>query len=232
MITSGLKAPNDAHKIKNEEYYLAMGQYCLILFDTLSDKFGKDIACNISTYLSILDNDIFIHYNEYFGCDKAYMWAYRSFIFTNHMYRISNKTKVVELLRHPKMRITQRMQIIDKLREIKKNNDESTFYINFPSFTFYNDSDSDDDNDEIDIYKIMNDILDIYLQQLKLLFLNEQLLQKNYFNFIRFIINHLCNNLSQKNKKIVLSYYDKKISSLSVSNSDELIKKMILKYFV
>jgi hypothetical protein len=236
LITRGLKDSTDTYKIKNEEYYLAMDQYCPIILDILSNSLTIEVVCHIFAYLSVLNNDIFINCDKYFGCYKAYMWACRSFVFTpDHMYRISKKSVVIEQLEHPQMKITSNMQIINKLKEIKKTNHKGTFYPsdasirNVASSMFDYDEDS---GDEINSHTIMDDILHIYLQQLKLLFLNDDLLQKNYFNLIRFIINHLCDNLSEKKKEIVLSYYDKKINSLTISNSDKLIKKIILTYFV
>lgn len=79
LITSNLSVPNNDHKNKNknknEEYYLSTALNYPVLFDALIDIYNINITCNISSYLSAFDNDIFINCDEFFGCDKKYMWS-------------------------------------------------------------------------------------------------------------------------------------------------------------
>lgn len=148
-----------------------------------------------------------------------------------------NKKQAEEIQINKNLRMTKEIQLIKKLKEIKQN-DTVTFYCMPTSLRLYSyvDTDDEDEDEEEDIginsNKIINNILQIYLMQLKSLFLTEELLQKNYFILIRFIINHLSINLSKIDRQTILICYDETIKNIPVSDSDDIIKKIIFDHFV
>lgn len=194
--------------------------------------------------------------------------GYRAFIFTEHMYKISNISNAKEILTNKtqaeeiqinkkqaeeiqvnkkqaeeiqinkNLRMTKEIQLIKRLKEIKQNN-TVTFYcmpISLRLYSYIDTDDEDEDEDAEDIginsNKIINNILQIYLMQLKSLFLTKRLLQKNYFVLIRFIINHLSVNLSKIDRQTILICYDERIKNIPVPDSDDIIKKIIVDHFV